>query len=92
MKHRIRRIDPLQAAKMAAVLYAIMGLLLAPIFVLAAKAAPNAPGFGVGLAIAMPIFYGAIGFIFTAIGAALYNVVAGWIGGIEMDLDATPSA
>lgn len=77
---------------MAGILYVIMGLLVAPIFAIASFAAPDGAGFGIGLAIAMPFIYGGFGFLFTAIGAALYNAVAGWIGGIEIDLDATPSA
>ena len=55
-------------------------------------------GMGVGMIIAMVIFvpmiYGAMGFIFGALGALIYNVVAGWTGGVEMELldreDARP--
>lgn len=55
-------------------------------------------GMGVGMIIAMvifvPILYGAMGFIFGALGALVYNLVAGWTGGIEMELldreDARP--
>lgn len=36
--------------------------------------------------ICLPIFYAAIGFIGGAIGAFVYNVVAGFIGGIELEL------
>jgi hypothetical protein len=42
--------------------------------------------FGVGAIIILPIFYGALTFVFALIGAALYNAVAGWVGGVEMDL------
>lgn len=77
---------------MAVILYAIMGLLVAPIFAIASFAAPDGAGFSIGVAIAMPLLYAGFGFLFTAIGAALYNVVAGWIGGIEIDLEATPTA
>ena len=38
-------------------------------------------------AIAMPIMYGVFGVVGGAIGAALYNLVAGWVGGIEVELD-----
>ena len=31
--------------------------------------------------------YGVIGVIGGAIGAALYNLVAGWIGGIEVEME-----
>jgi len=35
--------------------------------------------------ILIPIFYGVLGFIAGAITALLYNLVAGWTGGIEME-------
>src|SRR5262245_25822556 len=42
--------------------------------------------FGVGAIIILPIFYGALGLISGAIGAALYNLFADMIGGIEIDV------
>ena len=33
-----------------------------------------------------PIFYGLTGFSFTAIGCLVFNLLAGWIGGIEVEL------
>ncbi|HYH85465.1 MAG TPA: hypothetical protein VEX60_08275, partial [Pyrinomonadaceae bacterium] len=38
--------------------------------------------------IGVPIFYGIIGFIFGAIGALVYNVASGFVGGIELELEA----
>ncbi len=38
-------------------------------------------------AILGPVFYGVLGFIFTAIACLVYNLLAGWIGGIEVELD-----
>lgn len=35
--------------------------------------------------IGMPLIFAACGFIVGAIEAVLYNLVAGWFGGIEMD-------
>jgi hypothetical protein len=42
---------------------------------------------GVGAIVFFPILYGCMGFIVTLIGAWLYNVVSGLVGGIEMDLE-----
>ncbi|HYY96259.1 MAG TPA: hypothetical protein VE713_17265, partial [Pyrinomonadaceae bacterium] len=42
---------------------------------------------GLVLMIAIPIFYGIIGFIFGAIGALIYNIAAGIIGGLELELE-----
>jgi hypothetical protein len=64
-----------------------------PVFLLAAMFSPRETGFGTGLAVALPILYGVMGFIFTAIACAIYNFVAGFVGGIEVELEAprTPS-
>jgi hypothetical protein len=43
--------------------------------------------FGVGAIIFMPIIYGIMGFIMGLITAWLYNLVAGWVGGIEMEFE-----
>jgi hypothetical protein len=37
--------------------------------------------------IGLPIFYGAMGFIGGAIGALLYNLFAGMVGGIEIEVE-----
>lgn len=37
---------------------------------------------------AFPLLYGLAGFVFAAIGCAIYNLVAGWTGGIEIELAA----
>jgi hypothetical protein len=54
---------------------------------LASAFSPKETGFGTGFALALPIIYGVCGFIFTAIGCAIYNFVAGLVGGIEVELD-----
>jgi len=43
--------------------------------------------FGVGAIVFLPIFYGVIGAVGGAICAALYNVFAGMIGGVELNLE-----
>ncbi|MEX2180440.1 MAG: hypothetical protein WD771_00210 [Gemmatimonadaceae bacterium] len=87
MAQRIRRFEPFQTAKILSVLYALMGLILAPIFVAVSLASPETAAFGIGFAVAIPVVYGIIGFITTLIGAACYNLVAGWVGGIELELE-----
>ena len=42
--------------------------------------------FGAAAIIVLPIFYGVLGFVFSLIGAALYNVVASVVGGVELDV------
>lgn len=94
-KRRIKRIAPLQLGKMLAVLYGIMGLFLIPVFLIASFAASQMPeeqrvgmmAFGVGFAVLAPVMYAAMGFILGALGALIYNVVAKWIGGIEVEVE-----
>ena len=42
---------------------------------------------GLILMIAVPIFYGIIGFVGGAIGGFIYNIAAGIVGGIKLDLE-----
>ncbi len=94
-KRRIKRITPLQLGKMLAILYGIMGLLFMPFFLLMAAFASHAPtqqrvGFmalGMGFALFFPLIYAAMGFIFGALGALIYNLVAKWVGGIEVEVE-----
>ena len=92
----IKRIGPVSCAKIAGTLYAILGLVLGGIVSLVALAGgfssntSRAPGvgaiIGVGSIILFPILYGAIGFVASLIGAWLYNVLAGIVGGVELDV------
>jgi Transmembrane domain of unknown function (DUF3566) len=43
-------------------------------------------GTGFGAIIFFPLLYGLFGGIFAAVGAVLYNLVAGWVGGLEVDI------
>lgn len=87
MAQRIRNIEPVQAAKVVAILYLMVGLVLVPIFLFLAFMDSNAFGFGMGFAIFIPVFYAVVGFIGTMIFCALYNLVAGWVGGIEVEFE-----
>lgn len=44
-------------------------------------------GMGIGAMIFAPIFYGILGFVFGAFGAFIYNVMAGFLGGVELELE-----
>lgn len=92
---RLKRIAPLQLGKMLVCLYGLMGPLAVPVFLLLSMATANLPAqqrgvfamVSVGFAIAAPFLYAAIGFIAGLIGAALYNLLAKWIGGIEVEVE-----
>ena len=44
-------------------------------------------GLGFAAIIIMPIMYGILGFIAGGIVAWVYNLISGWIGGIEIELE-----
>ena len=95
VKRRIKRISPLQLGKMLALLYGIIGLLAIPFLLffstLMAQLPPEQRGplmaMGAGAALFAPILYAVVGFIIGVIGAVIYNVVAKWVGGIEVEVE-----
>jgi len=94
----IKSVGVLSVAKIMGALYAVLGLIAIPFFLLAGLVGSMVPnqsgqnpfaGFGIVFALMAPIFYGVLGFIFGAIGAFLYNLLAKWIGGIELHLQSS---
>ena len=84
MKKQIIRVSPIQTAKVFAILYFVMSIPMVVFMALAFAASPvPRPGPGFGFLVVFPILYLVFGFIFTAIGAWVYNLVAGWVGGVE---------
>lgn len=82
MKKQILSFSPLQTAKVFALLYFVMSIPLIGFMSISFALSP-APTPGMGFLVAMPFFYLIFGFVFTAIGALIYNLVAKWVGGIE---------
>lgn len=93
MMQRVRRLGIGQMARTMGALYFLLGILFAAIFALfgsmlgGTDMGGETALFGGTFLIVMPILYGVAGLVFGALIAALYNVVAGWTGGIELDLD-----
>jgi hypothetical protein len=94
-KRRIKRFNPLQLGKMFAALYGLMGLLFVPFFLVMATLTARLPqsqhvgmmALGTGFALFAPFLYAAMGFVFGALGALIYNLVAKWLGGIEVEVE-----
>ena len=91
----VRSIAPFSVAKVAGVVYALIGLIIGAVVALAAFAGAFAGAhdagivgsiMGVGAIVVLPLFYGCMGFVFTLIGAWLYNLVAGMVGGIRIEV------
>ena len=100
----IRRVGVVSLALMTGLLYLIMGLIIALPFACAmivggvslVASLEELPGlgessilFGLLYAVCLPILLGAIGFIAGAILAIAYNILAGIIGGIKIELKGT---
>ena len=91
----IKRIGVLSAAKLYAAISFAMGLIFGVLIALGSlvgmtMSTQDQPAFlgmmfGVGAVVFLPIFYGALGFVFGAIGAALYNLFAVMVGGLEIE-------
>jgi hypothetical protein len=86
MIYRLTRLAAHQTARVVGLVYFIVALILAPLFYLVSRANPT-EALPVWIIVAGPILYGALAYVFTAVGCVLYNVVAGRVGGIEFTLD-----
>jgi hypothetical protein len=96
---QLKRIGPLSLARLAAGLYAAIGLVIGVVIALAAlvgagfaQAAGDANPiigliFGVGAVVFLPLIYGTLGALVALVVASLYNLLAGWLGGVELTLE-----
>jgi hypothetical protein len=82
MKKRIEQISLVQNAKVVAVLYLLLSLPVLVILWVAAAFTGHGVVSGVALVV-FPLLYALSGFVFTLIGAWIYNVVASMVGGFE---------
>ena len=103
-KLRIRKLGVLSVAKIYALIMLVISLIISipyGLFVMVFGAAMMGTGERAGLAaggggivigllvmIGLPIFYGLIGFVFGAIGALVYNIFAGIVGGVEIEVES----
>ena len=97
----VKRLAPLSFAKVAGVLYVLIGFLFGGLISMisilgAGLAADGDEGqflgmlFGAGAVIVLPLFYGVLGFVTTLIGAVLYNAIAAVVGGVEIEVQQGP--
>lgn len=86
MKTRITRLSPRQNAKVFAVLMAVTSLVfVVPFMFIASAMGPKGSGFPTFMLLVLPVLYLVFGYIFTAIGCWVYNVLAGFTGGVEFE-------
>jgi hypothetical protein len=94
--YRIRRFNVVKTATVVAVMYmVIIAVFVVPFLILFAfvgiagssQQAQGGVGALLGIGIFAILFYAILGWIFTAIACVIYNLVAGWIGGIEVQVE-----
>ncbi len=89
---KLKRIGIWSAARIQAILMAFFGLILGLFYALYNQfvgplpTSTGAQSMGWMAIIVVPIFYGIIGLVIGVVGALAYNLLARWIGGIEIEL------
>ena len=86
MRKRLTSIDPSACAKVLAVMYGLLGLLVAVFFFIAGMFS-RAPAAATGISIILPFAYAIGGLIGGYLGALLYNMVAELTGGFVFTLE-----
>lgn len=94
---RVRKIDPISAGKVLGLVYLGLGLLfgvLMALFTILGAAAGGGAEAAIGgvigglfAMVGIPLMYGAMGFLGGVLVAFLYNAAAGFVGGVEMEID-----
>lgn len=100
LKAEHKRVAPLRLGTILAILYGLLGLIVAPIFLIAGLAGGgmhDAGGLpvgglllGVAGAVFVPIGYALAGFLTGLVSAALYNFVVRWTGGVQFEFVHVP--
>lgn len=85
----LKHIGPASVFKVALCLYFLVGVIMAAVFYyVALLTGPNPFLVAHGAAlIAVPFLYAVVGAIAAVIAAFCYNLVAGWVGGLKIELD-----
>ena len=91
MQYRLTRFGIHSTAVIVGIIYFILAIICIPIVYLISRNAANGGLPGTVLVIG-PILYGVFGYVFTAIGCWLYNLIASGTGGIVLTLESGESA
>jgi len=92
--YKLKSVGVLSVAKVLGAMYTLLGLILMPFVLIIGMVGAFAGGGknplgamgGVFLAICLPIVYGLMGFVIGALSSLLYNLMAGWLGGVEFEI------
>ena len=87
MDYRIKRFGVASTALTVAIIYFVLGLVIAPLIYLASASAAGGQKLPGLMFVLGPFFYAVFGYVLAAIGCLLYNVIAGWTGGVALKLE-----
>ena len=87
MDYRIKRFGIASTALTVAMIYFVLGLVIAPLIFMVSRNAPTDQKLPGLMFVLGPFFYAVFGYVFAAIGCWLYNIIAGWTGGVALTLE-----
>jgi hypothetical protein len=99
MTRKLKRIAPVKFGIVVGACYGVIALIFVPFFLLGIVISMFAPapggsmqqGLSIGLSllfcVILPVIYAVLGCLFGMLGALIYNLIAGWIGGIEFEVE-----
>lgn len=99
MKQELKRVDPLRTANVAALVYGVLmcafAVMFLPIFLLpgllGASGQSGLETVFLGFMVVLyPVLGAVMGWITGLLGAAVYNLVVRWIGGVILEFEAVP--
>ena len=93
----LRRLGVISVGTIHGAISAAFGLLIGLVVALASLVGAGLAGehgsamfgalFGVGAVVLFPLLYGVMGFVVGVLAAALYNLFAGLVGGVRLELE-----
>ena len=86
MKKQLIRISVLQSSKIMTALYVLMGFIYTLMGIPMIIFGDNQLRMVGIVYLLMPVIMGILGFIFFVIFAAIYNLLAKWLGGFEVEI------
>ena len=94
--YKLKSVGVLSVAKIMGAMYTLLGLIFMPFILIfsmigtLAGGSKNAFGAigGIAVGILLPFVYGLMGFVVGAMSSLLYNLIAKWLGGIEIEMQA----
>jgi hypothetical protein len=89
---RIRRFSVVQTANVAAIVYLVLfAIFLVPVGLVAGVAGGAIGGnYSAVFLVFVPLLYAVVAWLLVALACLLYNLCAGWVGGVEFTFEDAP--